>query len=446
MKKFFLLLASTGVVFAVSCEGLLGGDPADDNGNGNGGSGVVIHMDSAPSEIELSYESDTTLFFFYATKGDEPAAWKIASPGDWCKVEPAEGTGSSEVKVTVSENTSATPREGVLTISSGKKSVTLPVKQSLYAGALPAESWFTKYYFDRTDREQAGLRGPVKSWYVDTYTTYNKYFYDEQGHLTREEYHNTANNSVSGIWVHTYDAAGHRVSSVCDYGENCARTFTFEYENTGKYVATDATNWIPTLYRSGKEFPLTIWKDLSAIHYVDDSPVYYEKSDYTFVFDADGNLTITTAYQRDRNPEAEKTIENYLVVYADGLPVSCANGGVVNATYAQNGMPISLSDYRGERTYRFVPDAISLLIESFREPKAGGFAPLLWADYSYNSNGDILHRHHAFYSNDQLYDDYYTKYHYDAHGNWVQRIEEIEPAMQHGTHSKSRAGRVIEYY
>ena len=100
-----------------------------------------------------------------------------------------------------------------IVIKSGKKEQTLKVSQSLYAGALPDEPWFSKSYIERTDREKAGFRGPVKSWCEVTYTTYHKYFYDEAGHLVKEEYHDTSNNSVEVRWVHTYDAQGRRIKS-----------------------------------------------------------------------------------------------------------------------------------------------------------------------------------------------------------------------------------------
>ena len=35
-------------------------------------------------------------------------------------------------------------------------------------------AWYSTNYWDRTDREKAGLRGPVKKWHITNYTTYDE--------------------------------------------------------------------------------------------------------------------------------------------------------------------------------------------------------------------------------------------------------------------------------
>ena len=445
MKRLFLLVIPAILMTAVSCEDLLG----DDQNGENGGGGNVEFSQDIPSAIDMSCDKDTVEFFFYATKKDEAAAWKIESSAAWCKVEPSEGEGSSDIKVSVSENTGAIQREATLTISSGKKKVSVPVKQSLFAGALPAESWMSKNYYERTDREQAGLRGPVKSWCIDKYVDYKKYYFDEAGHLVKEESHDQDKGTVTVDWEHSYDAAGHRVRSFSSYNDEViasyGQTITFEYANTGKFVATSPFCWIQPLYTSGKSLPLTILKDLSAMHYEDNSPVYYEKTDYTYAFNSDGNLVITETDQVGRDPSTAQTY-TYTVVYQNGYPVSCEKEHMGPTTYASNGMPLTHEEYDGGRKLTFVRDAITILTESFREPDANGMVAMFWADYTYNAAGDVTLFRRAYFNPDQVYTDTTWKYHYDSYGNWVRRTEISEPAFQHGEFFTDVIPRTIEYY
>ena len=81
-----------------------------------------------------------------------------------------------------------------------------------------------------------------------------------------------------------------------------------------------------------------------------------------------------------------------------------------------------------------------------KEPKAQGLVACFWANYSYNSNGDKTRFERAYFSADQVYNDYFGKYFYDSYGNWIQRNETTEPAFQHGQHFTDTIKREIEYY
>ena len=442
------LLFAAPIMFFAACESTDPDNPNNQNNN-HGGSkdNFEIHMIDALAEYEVAADKDTAFIHFVVSEGDKDGAWKAAADAEWCKVEPAEGTGFGNINVIVSPNEKATGRSANVVITAGKQTHTIKISQSLYGGAMPSESWFTKNYWDRTDREIAGLRGPVKSWYLDAYTTYRKYYFDQAGHLTKEEWHNLDRNESYTEWEHTYDAAGHRIKSVYDYGDgDGARIFTFEYNNTGKLVATDPYCWVDFEdgYVSGKSFPMAIWKDLSAMHYVDSSLVYYERYDISYVFDAEGNLTLTNKYYRAVEGDPVST-DVYYITYANGYPVSCAESKVA-VTYDANGRPLTFSEKNGDKIYTFADYDRLLVVATMREPDAGGMVAEFWQENSYNSNADITIFKRAYFGPDQVYTNTYDKYFYDAHGNWIQRNETSEPAFQHGQFFTDTVKREIEYY
>jgi len=443
MKKLLSLLALIpSVLFIASC------DPDTPNGGGDPKDKTDIHLIDMPTEFSVASDVDTVCLSFVVSLDNEDADWKVTASESWCKPEPAEGRGRGEVSVAISANDKAAARDAELVISAGIKTKKFKVTQCMYAGAMADESWYSKPYYERTDREKAGLRGPVKSWYVSTYTTYDKYYYDEAGHLVKEEYYNTTDNSMEVRWVHSYDAQGRRVKSEQSYGSDAegGRTFTYEYGNTGKLVATDAYNWIEFQegWVSGKNFPLSIWKGLSAIHYLDNSPFYYEREDLVFAFQPDGNLVITDTYCRNEDGSAPD-VSVYHIAYENGLPVSCAESEVA-VKYDDKGNPAELSVDGGARTWTFLSHPRLLLPATMDEPKAQGMVAQFWARYFYNSNGDGTRFQRAYFSADQEYNDYYIKYFYDVHGNWIQREESTEPAFQHGQHFIGEVNREIEYY
>ena len=467
--KVSALLLAVAIPFCFACSPSSKLEPEDSgnnngsnnqNGNNNGGddngktdafSDVQGNVDIVwiygEKENSLSCEKDTAKVSFAAHIGDNyDVEWKVETSESWCTVKPASGVGSGEIAVALAANDTPSPRSAKIAIKSGTSVTTFSVSQSLSGGAMPDESWFKTNYWERTDREKAGLRGPVKSWYEDHYTTFHKYYYDEKGHLVKDEYHNLDKNSVEVDWEYEYDSEGHLVkqtSGVRGVG------FSFEYKNNGKFVAADSFNWIP-VYISGKSFPLSIVKDLSAIHYLDDTVGYYEKKDMYYVFGEDGNLTITEYFQLGRDEEnPQKETHEYQVTYEDGYPVHFQTDYYsTTSTYASNGMPLTLVNKGsgGNISYSFYPNDKKLLTKRMDEPEATGFMPLIWDEYQYNTNSDITRRDHAFFSADQLYLDTYDKYVYDAHGNWIRRVETIEPGMQHGQRFPSNVGRVIEYY
>lgn len=415
--------------------------PGGESGeNQNKDGDVTVSWMSDVTAFDMPCDKDTVRVQFTLHKGDDyNQAWTAESSASWCTVKPTSGTGGDVLQIMVADNGSADVRTATISLKSGSSVSTLTVNQSLFGGAKAAEPWFTTNYWERTDREKAGLRGPVKSIYEDHYTTFYKYYYDEAGHLVKEEYHNLTENTVEERWLYEYDSNGRLAKKVSGDG---VFTFTFEYGNTGKLVPTDPFNWVP-IYVSGKDYPLTIFKDLSAIHYLDNSPYYYEKADYTFEFGSDGNLTVTETFQNGM--EGQPQAYTYHVQYENGYPVSNSEYGIA-ATYASNGMPLTLSEENGNVRFTFLSNDRELVTETRDEPEASGMLPELWSRWKYNANADVTERKHAFYSTDQVYWDSYDKYFYDARGNWIRRTETIEGAWQKGQRIPARVGRVIEYY
>jgi len=446
----FLMLASASLLL-FACDPVTS-DPENENGkenneNNNQNQGgdvqgsVEISWINTATEYSLASDNDTVLADFSVWEGQEyQLEWTAQTSDSWITVTPSSGTGGCEITIAVAPNETASVRTGSVTIKCKDSSSSLSITQSLFGGAMPDEEWFSTNYWDRTDREKAGLRGPVKSWYEDHYTTYHKYYYDEAGHLIKDEYHDVSDNTVRVDWNYEYDDQGHLISAVSGDG---FFSFTYEYENPGKYVATDPYIWVP-IYISGNSFPLSIIKDLSAIHYVDRTGVIYNvTNDYTYQFDEAGTLTIISEYRNESQPDVY--CDTSTVAYRNGYPVSSVVGGT-QVTYASNGMPLTLSRNNGEITFSFVPNDIKLLIERMDEPEASGMVAEFWATYQYNKNGDITRRDHAYFSPDQEYLDTYDRYFYDSYGNWILRDETIEPAFQQGQRTPCENGRTIEYY
>ena len=426
---------------AVLCAAC-GTESTDPDSPGN--AKVQITLVGAQDSYSLSCDKDTVRFDVSAIDGDNFAEWKATADADWITIIP-EGSDIREgVEIRAAANPTGSVRSAKVTFSAGGNKQTVSIGQSLNAGAMPAESWYSAKYQDRTDREIAGLRGPVKSIFENQYTTYDKYFYDEAGHLIKEEYHNLDRNSVEVKWQHEYDSEGHRIRSHYDDSDgNPAQVITYEYNNKGKYVATDPAIWVQPLYTSGKGFPLSVWKDLSAMHYVDDTVVYYEKQDYTYEFESDGRLKITTSYQNGRDGVPE--VHTYYVTYEGSYPAT-NDDGRVTATFASNGMPLTYSEGGGSRTFSFEPNDKVLVTKEMHDKNPGGFVSTYWAEYLYNSNMDMIQYKRAHYAADQIYYDIFSKYWYDSYGNWVRREGTDQAAMQHDQVWTAREGRTIEYY
>jgi len=327
--------------------------------------------------------------------------------------------------------------------------------------------WYATNFWERTDRQKAGLRGPVKKWHITNYTTYDEYEYDAAGHLIREAYVDTGNTSLNHEWRYTYDSTGHRIKKEYIGSENDpGDVITYEYENTGKYVATDGFMMGPAVV--GLEDELI--KDLSRSLREIEQPfsTIYQETLYTF--GEDGNLTVTELdyeiYQSSGERENE-TRTSYTIVYENGYPKSLESEAlrfkVTNVTYYPNGMYkafefLEESAYNFEtgwdrHTYKMLDNPRYLEVESF---DLGGTASHMsltpkWMRKTYDKHFDIVRNDESYGDEayvegaEPTYTDTWSDYTYDKYGNWVTRYETVIPRYTGGT-SETTVHRKIEYF
>ncbi len=327
--------------------------------------------------------------------------------------------------------------------------------------------WYSTNFWERTDRQKAGLRGPVKKWHIGNYTTYDEYEYDVAGHLIREAYVDTEKPEYNHEWHYTYDSAGHRTKKeyVCSDLDYSVYTI-YEYENTGKFVATDYFMMGPEI----SDAENGIRKDLSRTLEVSEDP--YSKSclEAVYTFGADGNLRVRessyTLYPGSDEKDSELSFE-YTVVYENGYPKSLddvhLSFNVVNITYYPNGMYkdfefLNNNSYNYEtgkdrHTYRMLDNPRYMAVESFA---LGGMASYIsltpkWMRKIYDEHYDIVRNEESFGSDDYVegaeptYVDTWEDYTYDKYGNWTTRLETIIPRYT-GEAYPSTIRREIEYF
>ena len=79
---------------------------------------------------------------------------------------------------------------------------------------LSPEGWYETNYWQRSDREKAGFRGPVKKWYLSKSNTHREYNYNEAGNITLIRDVNP--ESSRGEWMEQrfYDNNGRLVKKI----------------------------------------------------------------------------------------------------------------------------------------------------------------------------------------------------------------------------------------
>ena len=313
--------------------------------------------------------------------------------------------------------------------------------------------WFDIYYWDRTDRQIAGLRGKVKSHHITKYTTYDEYVYDEAGHLTAKKYVNTTDSSSNTDELHTYDAAGHRTRTEIRYpaSDNYLATWIdYEYGNTGKYVPTQSFGWARGLWESSNGYPITILKDLSKMRLCHGLADHIQCTEWSYSFGGDGNLVITEDYfwypiggdPTNKDTRTNEEITNYTVVYNNGMPYSSEE--VISTEYFSNGMVKSQVLRDGE--YHFVANDQANVIETFDSTvEPNGMLPIWWKKYKYNDNMDPTDLEECSVEKTRQFHDTWTDYRYDSHWNWIERTETIIPRWFGETYP-DKIEREILYY
>lgn len=325
--------------------------------------------------------------------------------------------------------------------------------------------WYSVNFWDRTDRQKAGLRGPVKKWHIDTYTTYYEYEYDEAGHLIRESYVDTDDTDDNFEWLYTYDSNGHCIKAEyfdmsCD-GEPSSY-YVYEYENTGKYVAREWFMMGPGIVDANNG----ICKDLSKVSYVTVQPFSNTCRECTFTFDGDSLIIREYDYKIYNGTQERRDFDTlqYAFIYKDGYPVSLSTKKlryqVENITYYPNGMYkdfVYLEDnaYNFDtgwdvHTYKMLDNPRYLEVDTFSLGGTTSYMTLTpqSVKVTYDSHYDLVRNEEWYTANTDTaatFTDTWTNYTYDKYGNWVTRDETIV-ARWTGQVSTSTITRVMEYF
>ena len=326
-------------------------------------------------------------------------------------------------------------------------------------------AWYNVNFWERTDRQKAGLRGPVKKWHISNYTTYDEYEYDQAGHLIKEAHVDTQNPDNNDEWRYTYDAQGHCIKAeyYASYSEDGPSSYyEYEYENTGKFVAREWFMMGPEISNAQDG----ICKDLSKILSVVVQPFSNTYDEYTFSFHGDSLVIREISYEiyntGDRERRDFDTLE-YAFKYKDGYPVSLSTDKlrfkVENITYYPNGMYkdfvyLEQNAYNFEtgwdrHSYTMLDNPRYLAVDTFNLGGTASYMSLTPKSMkkSYDSHFDIT-RNQEWYSDTidvPTYTDTWTDYTYDKYGNWTTRAETVV-ARYTGQSATSTITRVMEYF
>ena len=372
------------------------------------------------------------------------------------------------------------------------------------------EPWYETNYWERTDREKMGLRGPVKSWVGVNWSYPTIYEFDREGHLISER--STSNEKWDKLTLYTYDDKGRLIKSEScthvgkdenelpdynpannpDYDWAGREVYEFEYNNPGKYVlvSPDINGFRSRGFCSQgdpRESISPIVKDLSAIKYYYINYAYesigHIDTDYIFegdvmsvyshsydrevvtdwiideytLYDDDGNIIgggYSGKHEGDIIPE---TINDYTLtgcVYKNNYPYSFMDerfGGVTSVTWADNGMPLRIEGTDGITEY--YPGKRHINIKKWT-CAPGKPADLLlgfsyWYEYTIDENEEYAGFHESLMADDSRIREFkWYDYVYDSYGNWTQYTYDQEAVFAAGTDGKSTytIKRQIEYY
>ncbi len=325
--------------------------------------------------------------------------------------------------------------------------------------------WYQTFFWDRTDRQKAGLRGPVKSIHASTpiYSDdrYNIFTFDKAGHLVKNEFKRIDTDEYNHTTTYTYDDAGHRIKMEFTDGRRTSG-YTCEYKNGNRYVAVNGKDWIhqdgvllgdDAGYVDCQDL-VGILKGLSKIHFERlDEGVWVDIRDYEYVFGEDGNLTITlTQSSGQESTSLTERVSTSYVTYKDGLPCSGVyptdlGSREVKVQWQSNGMPAQKWETGGETIDYEENNRTVLPKKIYGTVGWGGMGA---SEFFYDEHFDLVKR--SLDANDDKnglhYDDYST-YTYDKYGNWTSRKEVHTPYFWDGTDAGKRTYtvyNVMEYY
>ena len=323
--------------------------------------------------------------------------------------------------------------------------------------------WYSVNYWDRTDRQKAGLRGPVKKWHIDNYTTYFEYEYDAAGHLVRKAYFNTQNEGSNYEWLYSYDAQGHCIKAeyfdvFCEDGKP-SEYWVYEYENTGKYVAREWFMMGPRVSNA----ETAICKDLSKATRVSTETFYKAYDEYTYTFRNDSLVISEYSYRIDLGSEEKSYEELYDFAYAyeNGYPSKLKAGTLTfqidTVTYYPNGMYkdfvyLEKNSYNYDTgwdrySYTMLDNPRYLEVDTFSLGGTYSYMSLTpqHMKKTYDSHFDIVKNEEWYESTTPNYTDTWVNYTYDRYGNWVTRDETVIARLT-SQPSATNVNRVMEYF
>ena len=348
---------------------------------------------------------------------------------------------------------------------------------------LTPESWYSTIYWDRTDREKIGLRGPVKKWHLNT-SVHEEYEYDQAGRLTLVRSVNP--ESTRGEWLQKrfYDNQGRLIRQ--EYGRTkeiggteydpwsgSMEITEYEYNSSGKYVwvdpqALDSRTFINFLEPEARSEGLEIIRDLAATHYTSWLAGYTTKShvDLTYTFNGDNLVVHCHSYDREcdsitGDDENGEIVEEYSydynpIKYVGKYPYSGEMDDyniVTSMTWRENGMPLAVDGPSGLTEYsasenRYINPVKWTCKEG--KPLDALFGFCYWREWTYNEAGDmtqLLERENE--NSDRPWTrPFKFTYEYDTHGNWISYSEEYMVLID-GPDAPVQTGslkRTIEYY
>ena len=307
--------------------------------------------------------------------------------------------------------------------------------------------WYSVNFWERTDRQKAGLRGPVKKWHETQYTTYTEYEYDEAGHLLKMSFVDTQSDEQPEYWEYTYDAQGRLVQKEYFWYDGsspyCMETIEYEYGNGDRLVATNQFTFGP----SSAGVNDVIVKGLSRSHDTNHQPTGEDHRIVTYTFGEDGNLEVTeeSYYQEVGIEEKQRPNQySYIIGYqADGYPHTLDSDllrfTIREITYYDNGM---YKDFKygeqnsynfdtgvDEHYYRMKDDPRYLTVEAFDlldgDPSFISLTPR-WRRVKFNEHGDPILLQDSYdkapwsEGATPTYEDSWEDYVYDKYGNWVE--------------------------
>ena len=351
---------------------------------------------------------------------------------------------------------------------------------------LSPEAWYQTNYWERTDREKMGLRGPVKKVYSST-TAHTEYEFDQAGHLISVRAVDPESRFGDWFEKRTYDAQGRLVKK--EYGRTKEKggmeydpwrgvieITEYRYSKTGKYVwyrpenSFDSRYFVNFLGPESRESIEDLVKDLAYVSEYSwmggNHSVEFEER--TYVFDAGDNLTVHYRREQREFDTNTETVGDVVagseavntefgpIVYKDAYPYS----GEINQYYIissmewrDNGMPLKVDGPSGLTEYsatekRYINPVKWTCKEGAPIDALFGFT--YWREWTYDQAGELTKLLEGENMGSESAWDRPTSYEYtyDGHGNWISYIEHYQVLID-GPDGEVHSGslsRTIEYY